>query len=153
MQGDSYFINTLDKNNIDHIEVVKGPSASTLYGSGANGGVILVYTKKAALNSTNINLTTSAGWYDSKWQDKKPFRQIHSFNVAQGFKNISYFIGGDINKGDTYMPDGRQNRYSVSGSVNYTAGNFKINLSGQHFENNFIPERKAIWDTSSNPFF
>jgi hypothetical protein len=74
------------KNNIDHIEIVKGPSAATLYGSGSNGGVILVYTKKAALNSTNINLTTSAGWYDSKWQDKKPFRQIHSFNVSQALK-------------------------------------------------------------------
>jgi len=151
--GDSYYINTLDKNNIDHIEVVKGPSASTLYGSGANGGVILVYTKKAALNSTNINLTTSAGWYDSKWQDEKPFRQIHSFNVEQGFKNFSYFIAGDINSNETYMPDGKQNRYSISGGVSYTANNLKINVSGQHFENNFIPERNAFYDTSSNPYF
>ena len=149
----SYYINTLDKNNIDHIEVVKGPSASTLYGSGSNGGVILVYTKKAALNSTDINLTTSAGWYDSKWQDEKPFRQIHSFNVKQGFKNFSYFIGGDINNNEAYMPGGRQNRYSLSGGVIYTAGNLKITTSGQHFENNFIPERNAFWDTSSNAYF
>ena len=151
--SDSYNINTLDKNNIDHIEVVKGPSASTLYGTEANGGVILVYTKKAALNSTNINLTTSAGWYDSKWQGEKPFRQIHSFNVEQGFKNFSYFIGGDINNNETYMPDGKQNRYSVSGSVTYNAKNLKINVSGQHFENNYIPERNAFYDTSSNAFF
>jgi outer membrane receptor protein involved in Fe transport len=151
--GDSYFLNTLDKNNIDHIEVVKGPSASTLYGSGANGGVILVYTKKAALNSTNINLTTSAGWYDSKWQDKKPFRQIHSFTIAQGFKNVSYFIAGDINNNDTYMPDGKQNRHSVSGSVTYKAGSLKMAVSGHHFENNYLPERNAFYDTSSNPYF
>jgi hypothetical protein len=142
--GDSYYINTLDKTNIDHIEIVKGPSASTLYGSGSNGGVILVYTKKAALNSTNINLTTSAGWYDSKWQDKKPFRQIHSFNVAQGFKNISYFIGGAINSNETNMPGGKQNRYSVSGAVTYSANNLKIHISGQHFENNYRPERNAF---------
>jgi len=112
-----------------------------------------VYTKKAALNSTNINLTASAGWYDSKWQDKKPFRQIHSFNVSQGFKNFSYFIGGDINKNETYMPDGKQNRYAVSGGVTYTANNLKIIVSGQHFENNYIPERNAFYDTSSNPYF
>ncbi|TMI62575.1 MAG: hypothetical protein E6H07_14255 [Bacteroidetes bacterium] len=151
--GDSYYINALDKNNIDHIEVVKGPSASTLYGSGSNGGVILVYTKKASLNSTNIDLTTSAGWYDSKWQEEKPFRQIHSFNVKQGFKKISYFIGGDINTNETHMPDGKQNRYSVSGGVTYTANNLKIIVSGQHFENNYIPERNAFYDTSSNPYF
>jgi outer membrane receptor protein involved in Fe transport len=151
--GESYYINTIDKTNIDHIEIVKGPSASTLYGSGSNGGVILVYTKKAALNSTNINLTTSAGWYDSKWQDKKPFRQIHSFNMAQGFKNISYFIGGAINSNETNMPGGKQNRYSVSGAVTYSANNLKIHISGQHFENNYRPERNAFYDTSTNAYF
>jgi outer membrane receptor protein involved in Fe transport len=151
--GESYFLNTLDKNNIDHIEVVKGPSASTLYGSGSNGGVILVYTKKAAMNTTNINLTTSAGWYDSKWQDKKPFRQIHTFTIEQGYKNLSYFISGDINKNETYMPDGKQSRQFVSGGVHYTTGNLKINVSGQHFQNDFIVERNAFYDTSSNPYF
>jgi outer membrane receptor protein involved in Fe transport len=151
--GNADYTNTLDKNNIDHIEIVKGPSASTLYGSGSNGGVILVYTKKAVLNSTNINVTTSAGWYDSKWQDKKPFRQIHSFNVAQGFNNISYFIGGDINNNETNMPGGKQKRYSVSGGVTYAANNLKIHISGQHFVNNYIPERNAFYDTSSNPYF
>jgi outer membrane receptor protein involved in Fe transport len=151
--GNADYTNTLDKNNIDHIEIVKGPSAATLYGSGSNGGVILVYTKKAALNSTNINLTTSAGWYDSKWRDEKAFRQTHSFNVSQGCKNISYFIGGDINNNETNMPGGKQNRYSVSGGVTYAANNLKVNISGQHFENNYIPERNAFYDTSSNPYF
>jgi outer membrane receptor protein involved in Fe transport len=151
--GDSYYISTIDKNNIDHIEVVKGPSASTLYGSGANGGVVLVYTKKAAMNTTNIDVTTSAGWYDSKWQDKKPFRQIHSFNVAEGFKNVSYYIGGDINQNDTYMPGGKQNRYSISGGLTYTTNKLKISAGGQHFEDNFKVERNAFWDTSANAYF
>ena len=149
----SYFLNSMDKNNIDHIEIVKGPSASTLYGSGANGGVILVYTKRASPNTTNIDLSTSAGWYDSKWQDKKPFRQIHSFNVAQGFENISYFIAGDINNNETYMPDGRQNRYSISGSVTYAKDNLKMSIAGQHYDNSYLPERNAFWDTSSNAYF
>ena len=105
----SYLLNTLDKNSIDHIEVVKGPSSSMLYGSRADGGVLLIYTKKPALNTTNISLTSSAGWYDSKWQDKKPFRQLHAFTVSQGFENVSYMLAGDFNKYETYMPCGRQN--------------------------------------------
>ena len=149
----SFFLNTLDKNNIDHIEIVKGPSASTLYGSGANGGVILVYTKKPAVNSTNINVTASAGWYDSKWQSKKPFRQLYTFNFSQGFKNVSYFIAGDINNSETYMPDGRQNRYSLAGGIKYEKNNLKITVNGQHYENNYVPERIAYWDTSSNAYF
>ena len=150
---DSYFLNTLDKNNIGHIEIVKGPSASTLYGSGANGGVILVYTKKPAVNSTNASVTASAGWYDSKWQSKKPFRQLYTFNVSQGFGNVSYFIAGDINNSETYMPDGRQNRYSLAGGIRYDKNNLKITVNGQHYDNNYVPERIAYWDTSSNAYF
>ena len=150
---DSYFLNTLDKNIIDHIEIVKGPSASTLYGSGANGGVIFVYTKKPAVNSTNISVTASAGWYDSKWQSEKPFRQLYSFNVSQGFNNVSYFIAGDINNNESYMPDGRQNRNSLAGGIRYHKNNLKITVNGQHYNNNYVPERIAFWDTSSSAYF
>lgn len=38
--------NDLDPNDIESIEVVKGPSAATLYGTDAANGVILVTTKK-----------------------------------------------------------------------------------------------------------
>jgi TonB-dependent SusC/RagA subfamily outer membrane receptor len=151
--GGSNYLNTLEKNNIDHIEVLKGPSSSTLYGSGGNGGVILVYTKKAKLNSTSIDLTTSAGWYDSKYQSEKPFGQFHSFNVAQGLKHFAFHLSGDLNNSETYMPGGKQKRYSLAGGVTYSKNNLKIILSGQHFENDYQPEREAIWDTSSHPFF
>jgi outer membrane receptor protein involved in Fe transport len=149
----SYFLNALDKNNIDHIEVVKGPSASTLYGSGASGGVILIYTKKPMLNSTQINITSSAGWYDSKWEDKKPFRQLHAFNISKGFKNVSFIIGADINSYETYNPGGTQNRCSFYGGVTYTRKNLKISLNGQFYDNDYKPERNPFWDSSSNAYF
>jgi len=39
-------LNDLNVNDIDKIEVVKGPSASTLYGPDASNGVILITTKR-----------------------------------------------------------------------------------------------------------
>lgn len=50
----------INMDSIDHIEVLKG-SASTLYGSDAQGGVINVITKKPAENDVHTTLKTSFG--------------------------------------------------------------------------------------------
>lgn len=50
----------INMDSIDHIEVLKG-SASTLYGSDAQGGVINVITKKPAENAVHTTLKTSFG--------------------------------------------------------------------------------------------
>ena len=38
-------LNDIDASDIDHIEIVKGPAATTLYGTEASGGVIQIFTK------------------------------------------------------------------------------------------------------------
>ena len=46
MSEDANYLGTIDKSSIEKIEVVRGASAATLYGSGASSGVILITTKK-----------------------------------------------------------------------------------------------------------
>ena len=46
---DADFINTLQANQIEAVEVFKGPEA-TIFGSGASGGVIAIYTKRGNKN-------------------------------------------------------------------------------------------------------
>ena len=55
----------INMDSIDHIEVLKG-SASTLYGSDAQGGVINVITKKPADNAIHTTLKTSFGNNDAE---------------------------------------------------------------------------------------
>lgn len=52
-------------DNIDRIEVLKG-SASNLYGSDAQGGVIQIFTKKPEEDTVRTKLTLSGGSYDSE---------------------------------------------------------------------------------------
>ncbi len=40
------YIATIDPNTVDRVEIIRGPQASTLYGSGALNGVMQVFTKK-----------------------------------------------------------------------------------------------------------
>src|SRR5947207_4915094 len=53
-------LNDLDPNDIDSIEIVKGPAAATLYGADASAGVIQIITKKghAGARSFRQNITT-----------------------------------------------------------------------------------------------
>ena len=50
------FLNDLDPNEIEDIEIVKGPSAATLYGTDAANGVIVITTKKGKAGATRWTL-------------------------------------------------------------------------------------------------
>jgi TonB-linked SusC/RagA family outer membrane protein len=50
-------LNNLSPEEIEDIEIVKGPSAATLYGTNAANGVVVVTTKKGKAGKTKWNLT------------------------------------------------------------------------------------------------
>jgi TonB-linked SusC/RagA family outer membrane protein len=50
-------LNDLNPDDIESIEIVKGPAASTLYGSDASAGVIQILTKKGRLGSEKFTQT------------------------------------------------------------------------------------------------
>jgi len=53
--------NDLNPDEIENIEIVKGPSAATLYGTDAANGVIVVTTKKGRAGATRWNGTVEGG--------------------------------------------------------------------------------------------
>lgn len=62
-------LNDITPEEIENIEVVKGPSAATLYGTDAANGVIVITTKKGRAGSTRWNWTAEAG----SVQDHNPY--------------------------------------------------------------------------------
>lgn len=52
-------IANLNPDDIESINVLKGPNAAALYGNRANNGAIILTTKKGTANGFNINLNTS----------------------------------------------------------------------------------------------
>ena len=59
MEGD---INMLNPNDIENISVLKDAAASSIYGSRAPYGVILVTTKKGKAGRVNINYNNNFSW-------------------------------------------------------------------------------------------
>ena len=76
-------LNNLSPEEIEDIEIVKGPSAATLYGTAAANGVVVVTTKKGRAGSTKWNFTAENRTID----DRNPYQ-------AQ-FANFGHKIGGN----------------------------------------------------------
>ncbi len=54
----------LDPNDIENIEVLKGPSAAAIYGTRANAGVVIITTKRGAQGKTQVSLKQDIGFQE-----------------------------------------------------------------------------------------
>ncbi|HKW09097.1 MAG TPA: TonB-dependent receptor, partial [Gemmatimonadaceae bacterium] len=67
-------LGSLNPDEIEDIEIVKGPSAATLYGTNAANGVVLVTTKKGRAGSTRWNWTAEHRTVD----DRVPYQAMYA---------------------------------------------------------------------------
>lgn len=61
-------LNSLNPEEIESLEIVKGPAAATLYGTGAANGVIVVTTKRGRADETRWSWYTEQGRVEDKGQ-------------------------------------------------------------------------------------
>jgi outer membrane receptor protein involved in Fe transport len=82
------YIANIDPNSIDRVEVIRGPQASTVYGSGAIGGVMQVFTRRGGANLTRPSVEASAaiGGIESDQRDGK--RSPGLFALRQGRRSV-----------------------------------------------------------------
>jgi TonB-linked SusC/RagA family outer membrane protein len=59
--GDASRLDDINPEQIDHIEILKGAAAATLYGSEASAGVIQIFTKKGSQGRPRFNFRVDQG--------------------------------------------------------------------------------------------
>ena len=99
--------------NVDDIasfEMVKGASASSLYGSRAGNGVIVITTKRGKLGKTTVTVRAETGF--SKITNYIDTNQSHNYELASDWETYQ----GQYTKyeGVTY-PEGYQSVYAAGG--------------------------------------
>lgn len=65
-------LDAIDPNDIESMEVIKGPAAATLYGADAASGVIQIITKKGRLGQQNVEWNARAEYGGIDWALARP---------------------------------------------------------------------------------
>jgi TonB-linked SusC/RagA family outer membrane protein len=100
-------INDLNPEDIESIEVIKGPAAATLYGTEASNGVVNVITRKGREGAPVVNLSVKQGanwlpdpenlfpptYYRSASGEVKEFRVLRSDRITGEFPGDSISYG------------------------------------------------------------
>lgn len=90
-------INDIDPNDIESIQVLKGPSAATLYGTEASNGVIQIITKRGAAGrpTWSTELRAGANWLPSP---EKLYEGIYYRDAGGAVQHLN-LIENDIARG------------------------------------------------------
>jgi len=155
------FLNTLSPEEIEDIEIVKGPSAATLYGTAAANGVIVVTTKKGKAGATRWNWYAEGGsvqdrndypatyalWGHSPTNPSKPIRcqlatktpttcisdSLTSINLAMDKALSPISNGHNTNYGLQVSGGSESVRYFVSGELFDEMGTYHMPAFAQSF--------------------
>ncbi|MEG1545552.1 MAG: TonB-dependent receptor plug domain-containing protein, partial [Tannerellaceae bacterium] len=95
MEGD---MNALNPQDVENISVLKDAAASSIYGSRAPFGVILITTKKGNAGKVNINYNNNFRWTNA----------INMPKTADSYTYAKYFNRASSNAGETVMFDAQR---------------------------------------------
>ncbi|MDE2875014.1 MAG: TonB-dependent receptor [Gemmatimonadota bacterium] len=139
----------LNPEEIDRIEILKGPAAATLFGSEAAAGVIQVFTKRGRSNTpSTFTLNSSVGM--NRLRANLPTKLRPTLQGPDGFvpwdPNETLIENGLVNTYDLSASGGGEDvTYFVSTGLSYeegsikpndaTRGNIRVNLNWTASEN------------------
>jgi len=134
----------LNTDDIESFEVVKGASASALYGSRAGNGVIVITTKKGKTGKISVTFKSEIGF--SNLSNTVELSKSHNYDLASDWQNVQ----GVYTKYDgvTYPSDYNGSNYSnVSGGRIPSVDGYTDNPFGKYYDNQNIFFRTGVDQT------
>ncbi|MBI1780301.1 MAG: SusC/RagA family TonB-linked outer membrane protein [Sphingobacteriales bacterium] len=126
IQTDISYLSSLNPNDVDNVTVLKGASASALYGSAASNGVIIITTKKGIKGKARVTLSSTVNLESISYMPElqNSFGQFGGENDPNAYPGIIAMPGSQ--PGVYYVPYENQN-YGVStiNDIAYSAGDDK----------------------------
>jgi TonB-linked SusC/RagA family outer membrane protein len=148
-------INDLNPEDIESIEVIKGPAAATLYGTEASNGVIQIITKRGRAGKPTFNMVIKQGanWLPNPESlfPETYFRnsagQVESFNVLTRDREVGFAVPSGASCPEPYSQDGANCRGSVFSTG--TPMSYAASLSGGSDDVRYY--FSSEWDRDEGP--
>lgn len=130
-------LNDINPADIERIEIIKGPAASTLYGTEAAAGVIQIITKRGAPGRTLWTVQIDQGFDEVRpfgipenpyvWMEpylNRGYRQNYNVSARGGGDGLTYFVSAGYEDHQFVMQNDWEKKLGVR-------GNFGFNLLPQ----------------------
>jgi outer membrane cobalamin receptor len=128
----SSLISSIDLQNVKRMELLRGPQASTIYGSNASGGVLLIFTKDGVAGGPRLSGDASAGTTASDYVSDAPLTMEHRLNLSGGGESFTYSVGGSFNSAGDWVTQGDSRQAGFTGRGTFTQGPFRFSLSSMY---------------------
>ncbi len=137
--ADEQYIATIDPNNIDRIEITRGPQASTVYGSEALNGVMQIFTKKGEMGRSRPEVTArvsagSVGGYDGR---SSALQTDDALSVVGGGEQASYNLGGSYRRVGEWVPFYGSTDWGISAGGQTIQGPLTLSGSARYTDKAF----------------
>jgi TonB-dependent starch-binding outer membrane protein SusC len=122
-------MNDLNPADIERIEIIKGPAATTLYGTEAAAGVIQIITKRGAEGKTVWTAQMDQGYDQVRpfgipenpyvWMEPwllKGHRQNYNLSATGGGKDLRYFLSAGFEDHQFVMQNDNEKKIGVRGN-------------------------------------
>src|SRR5215831_1514780 len=132
--ADGNYLNAIDPSSVERMEIIRGPQASTVYGSEAQNGVIQVFTKKGVTNmAPSTDLSVSLGGVTGPFRSPNSYglSQDHKLSFTGGGQDFSYNAGGTYARTGAWVPGYRGDVNQGYASSRMTTGNLSIEASAK----------------------
>lgn len=140
-------LNDINPDDIENIEIVKGPAAATLYGTEANNGVVLITTKRGKAGRTVFTATARNG---TNW--------FHNAQERIGWNYSRNPVTGNIDRwnpvdeqhkiGRELFKNGMTQNYSLGANGGTDAVRF--NFTGGYANEKGIEPTNSLWRYTGN---
>lgn len=152
---DPQFTALIDPNSIERIELIRGPQASTMYGSDAIGGVLQIFTKKGAFNLAHPEgeIKTSASLIEKSNDPGVATRLEDAVTLRGGEQRTRYQAAAYYRHDGEWAPSYHNTNWSVTASAENVHGPLTSRISALFARKMFdFPEYTALRDLGY-PFF
>ena len=140
-------LNDINPDDIENIEIVKGPSAATLYGTEANNGVILITTKRGKAGKAVFTATARNGtnWFNNA-QERIGWN--YSRNPVTGSIDRWNPVDEQHKIGRELFKNGMTQSYSLGS--NGGTENVRFNFTGGYQNDKGIEPTNSLWRYTGN---
>jgi outer membrane receptor protein involved in Fe transport len=130
---------SVDVNSIDHVEVIRGPEASTIYGSDASGGVMQIFTKhgERATEHPTLEASVSEGVVQDPAQPGAALQQKYSVSLERAHGDASYDLGASYRHVGDWLPGYYSSDPSAYGGIRLDEQPVSVQLSARYLERTF----------------